>query len=61
MIDRMEQINWIKEQIDVISYYGEGTAEELVTYWEKNVKTPEWFDRYDRDLLIKWVAKDLAS
>ena len=57
MDDRMEQVNWIKQQVDIITYFGDGTPEELVTFWERNVITPEWFDGHDRNLLVEWVAK----
>ena len=55
--DRMDQINWIEEQADIISWYGEGTVKELVAYWEQHTETPDWFDKHDRILLVELVTK----
>ena len=61
--ERTEQVNWLREQADIISYYG-GHSEEAgtyVTYWEKNIdELPDWFDNHDRRLLIKMVAEAIS-
>jgi hypothetical protein len=59
MNDRNQQIDWLFEQANTISYYdtSNSTARELVEYWEKNTSTPKWYDNHDREYLIELVEK----
>ena len=65
-MDRIEQVNWLRElAVNIAQNLGEGTAEELVEYalgegrepW--GIEIPEWFDARDRELLTEIVAEAL--
>ena len=58
--DRVKQVNYIEQLANEIEYYGEGTGEELVSFWESQPETeqPEWYDNYDRGLLVKMIDGD---
>lgn len=67
MSDRTREVNWLNNEAETILLYdqdgscGPERAEELVAFWEQNVtEKPEWFDQYDRNLLVKLVADKLA-
>ena len=64
--DRVEQVNWLEREADTITYYGEGTAQELVDYWWEQHQAgefdvPQWFDEADRRLLVIAVDTMLNS
>ena len=65
-MDRAAQINWIRELAENLSqnmgYQWGPTAKEVVDYalsdegresW--GIEIPEWFDDYDRELLVRRV------
>lgn len=61
-LDRVTQINWIhRTGTDIVSYGGEGTADELVAEFVNLPDTalPMWFDDHDCKLLIEWIAGSL--
>lgn len=56
--DRVQQVGWLRQEAQDILNYGEGTAEELVEFWEsQGVEIPEWFDATDRNLLVQYVGQ----
>jgi len=59
--DRNRQIGWLQETAKSITHYGEGTGEELASFWESQMASeaidlPDWFDAHDRALLVKYVS-----
>lgn len=56
--DRVQQVGWLRQEAQDILSYGEGSAEELVEFWEsQSVEVPEWFDATDRSLLVRFVGE----
>jgi hypothetical protein len=56
-MDRLDELNVLDKIADVISYYttdGE-TAESLVLFYESGEIMPDWYDEYDRKILIEKV------
>lgn len=55
--DRVQQVNWLQQEAVDITNYGEGSAEELVSFWEsQDCEKPDWFDSHDRGLLVDLVS-----
>ena len=54
--DRVQQINWLEQEAVDIAFYGEGSGEELVSFWEsQGNEKPDWFDDHDRGLLVGYL------
>lgn len=58
--DRVQQVDWLRQEAQDILNYGEGTVDELVDFWKSQpVEIPEWFDASDENLLRRFVAEAL--
>ena len=56
--DRVEQVDWLRQEARDILNYGDGTEIELVDFWKSQpVEIPEWFDQNDEKLLQQFVAE----
>ena len=66
MDNRTEQVNWIVNLASDIASYHFGPpeitkkdAESITEYWIGGANMPTWFDKHDKNLLIKFVREQL--
>ena len=64
-MDRVAQVNWLEEIAGDLSCSWAGTPTEIVADWEEGGKEqcalPEWYDKHDRELLIRTLGKYMAQ
>jgi hypothetical protein len=58
MDERTNEINRLRNLADTITYYGEGTADELVNFYASQ-EPDEWnsLDSHDQNLLRRFVSE----
>lgn len=53
--DRLDQVNWLKQEAADLAETQEGPPDELVSWWEDQTALPPWYDEIDNALMIKFL------